>query len=388
MLDRRSFLTAAVGAATFPMPALARAQLEIAEIGTRQLLAKSRRDGSYLGVNSVYPTVSALPKGGASVAWTHYDGSDDGTATMVQSFGADLSPHTDPAMAGSGGYPTAIALSETSGLVLTASLDRPGARPMAADGELRGTWHALQQNNSRAQTFGPRLAPLADGSFLAAYSVVLDRRRQCAMTVVVGLDGRRRSAFVPLFASVPKETQVLVHGAFPVTGGAVVIAQLWDGTKRQFVFRRRALDGTLGPLARFGAAKVSDLESYHADFALVGPDRIAGVWAEGDQIVGGLFKPDGRRILAFEPRPIDSGCQFSVQIGANAILRVSSKRLLSLAGPTLYDLATGKIVGRPTCPLLPAVYGCTRLSGDRFALVATAEHGDGPQSWLTSYALA
>ncbi len=386
MLDRRSFLTAAVGAATFPMPALARAQLEIAEIGTRQLLAKSRRDGSYLGVNSVYPTVSALPKGGASVAWTHYDGSDDGPATMVQSFGADLSPHADPAMAGSGGYPTAIALSETSGLVLTASLDRPGARPMAADGELRGTWHALQQNNSRAQTFGPRLAPLADGSFLAAYSVVLDRRRQCAMTVVVGPDGRRRSAFVPLFASVPKETQVLVHGAFPVTGGAVVIAQLWDGTKRQFVFRRRALDGTLGPLVRFGAAKVSDLESYHADFALVGTDRIAGVWAEGDQIVGGLFRPMGG---VSSP---SNRCRSTPAASSRPDRRERHPARLVQAPPQLrrpHPLrpATGKIVGRPTCPLLPAVYGCTRLPGDRFALVATAEHGDGPQSWLTSYAL-
>ncbi len=387
MLDRRTLLAAALGAATLPLPALARAEPKIVAIATREILAPSRRDGGFQGVVSIYPTVAALPDGGVSVAWAHLDGSVDGPATTVQSFGADLSPREDPAVAGSGGDPTAIALSETGGLVLTAGFDRPGARPLTAGGALDGGWHALQQPNSRARTFGPRLAPLSDGTFLAAYRVFLDRQRLCAMTVVIGPDGRRRSAFVPLFASVPEETQVLVHGAFPVTGGAVVVGQFWDGKTRRFFLRRRAMDGTLGPLVRFGAAPIAGLQSYQADFALVGPDRIAGVWAEGDQIVGGLFKPDGRRILAFEPRPIDAGCQFPVQIGANAIPRVSSKRLLSLAGPTLYDLATGRIVGRPTCPLLPAVYGCARLKGDRFALVATTENGNGPQSWLTSYAL-
>ncbi len=363
MLDRRTFLTAAVGAATFPMPALARAEPKLVRLA-------GYSPDTTAGGNAFNPSLTRFGRDRLLASWTR--GGEPGVrgyTTHLQRFSADFrSPAPVRVLRSTAFLPAGLCVGPEGGIAVTSD---PvfAVHPLDGSGVWSGKRVVIGRDPER-QAYFPVIAPLASGGFLVAATTALGVttiRRRGIQIVEVAPDGLRRSAFLWLTRQ-SAESMGDVCAVVTTTGGATVVATMRIDGERWLVMRRRAADG-------FRAAKVIDRTPIDqaADkicaFSPVATDQIAGVWARNGEWVGGVFDPDGRRLVAFEPMPF-SDPKAGFEIHAGALVPLDEGRVLCLLNGAVYDTIRGSIVSRVAMDAVAGkmIRAVAPLSGDRFAL--------------------
>ncbi|BBE73578.1 hypothetical protein [Oharaeibacter diazotrophicus] len=344
MLDRRSFLAATLGAATFPMPALARAALTLRVIAQRECRVEGQREWA------VYPTLAATPGGKVAAMWGSV--MDDGVDTYVQILTPTLSPRSKPVnVRGAGMVHHAVGMSRTGGVALTGVATGSTATPFTFDGALAGPEIQLTRRDARVCIYEPAVCTLADGSFMTAWRAESrDSSYFGAAGLVIGPDGRRRTGLFNLFKRYQHYgAWVFIEALVPAGDGAVVVGTLDergglpDGqstTPRSMRMRRVGPRGQLGPVTEIATG---------FDWAVGGAvglrDRVALFWCVGGTLYGGLYAPNGVCVRDFEPVP--DVPPPVMRVASNKMLvPLGGGRLFNYAGLVVHDLSTGRVVAR------------------------------------------
>jgi len=334
MLDRRSFLAAALGTAagTLAMPAIARAGFTAEVIAERYLEAPMQRPGL-----SVSPTVARTARGTVAASWQGF--TEDSFSAFLQTFSPNLSPRSEAVIVGYGLGQTAMRISATGGIALT-GIGGAFARPLTPEGTLAGPQIPLSGFEAPLMRFEPLGCFLADGSFFSAWVTEANEPPfRGATGMVQWHNGRRRTSFFNLFKPYRTTTgRIAIHAVVPAQDGALVVATIGEGDAPRTVRMRKVCpDGCLGP-----AIVIAD----GVDWAIGGSvglrDRVAVFWAVGGTLYGGLYRPDGRRVVAFEPVPCGLNLKWMI-CSYQLIVPIGNGRILNCASE-IYDLTTGKIV--------------------------------------------
>jgi len=340
MLDRRSFLAATLGAATFPMPALARAALTLRVIAQRECVVKGQRD-------SCYPSLAVTPGGKVAAMWGSV--MDDGYISYVQILTPGLSPRSKPVRVGNYGMGHhAVGMSRTRGVVLAGIAGSGAAAPFTLEGAPAGPEVLLTRENGSVGVYDPAVCTLADGSFMTAWHAGRrDPPYVGAAGLVAGPDGRRRTSLFNLFKRYRDgRAWVFIEALVPAGDGAVVVGTLDErfgeanGPPRSMRMRRVSPNGELGPVTEIATG---------FDWAVGGAvglrDRVALFWSVGGTLYGGLYAPNGVCVRDFEPVPDVK--QPEMRVASNKMLApIGNGRLFNYAGLLVHDLATGRLVAR------------------------------------------
>ncbi len=222
MLDRRSFLTAALGAATFPMPALARAEVQLTRTrAVYPLINPALRD---VISSTASNSLTRLPTGPLLAAWHDIvlDAEPGPAQVVLRRYNLDLEPISPPMPAGQSFNPIDLVVTTTGGLL---ALGGPTChlRPLTFSGGLAGPEVKLTRDRKRFDAITCTLCPLGNGTTLAAWSIYLhEPKARGVLAAIVGADGRRRSRFSWVVSPVRQPMQSVTTVALIPVGGGVV----------------------------------------------------------------------------------------------------------------------------------------------------------------------
>lgn len=340
MLDRRSFLAATLGAATFPMPALARAALTLRVIAQRECAVKGQQD-------TFYPSLASTPSGKVAAMWGAI--ADHTMDAYVQILTPGLSPRSKPVRVGNHGMAHhAVGMSRTRGVVLAGVAGSGTAAPFTLEGAPAGPEVLLTRENGSVGVYDPAVCTLADGSFMTAWHAGRrDPPYVGAAGLVAGPDGRRRTSLFNLFKRYRDgRAWVFIEALVPAGDGAVVVGTLDErvgeanGPPRSMRMRRVSPNGDLGPVTEIASG---------FDWAVGGAvglrDRVALFWCVGGTLYGGLYAPNGVCVRDFEL--VHDVRQPAMRVGLNKLLApIGGGRLFNYAGLVVHDLSTGRLVTR------------------------------------------
>ncbi len=372
MLDRRSFFTAALGAATLPMPALAAPQTRVVTLDRVTL-----SDPGFFP-NLACPTAIPLSGGQYLAAWTEEVPFGLGTRreAFLARLTADLRLTAPPRRLGPATGQMGLDLRYYGGGVVFGG---PDARVL----ELDGAGLPLSGQRSLSSGNGPYIlsdpvVAVNEPYYVTAWAAKRTDGTAAGVRLAwVHRGGSRLGNFLWTggYTHEPAASAEVCGLFFDHEAGTTLISQFRSATSAFFVWRHRDRRGNLGKPIVFGHRNLARTDVPQASFAVVAPGRIAGVWGDGDRILGGLFLADGTRLVDFEPLPTPLGSVPDLAPSANALMRLGENGIFSALGSAVYDARTGKVVARPSWYAGDTITKLIPLGGHRFAATSTSFYG-------------